>query len=220
MAESLPLQENIVLVGFMGTGKSTIGRLVARKLRFQMVDTDRLVEDRARMAIHDIFARHGEEYFRDRETAVLEMLSTRRRMVVSTGGGIVTQPRNVPLLRQLGWVVRLTADPEAIFDRVSRNQNRPLLKVEDPRETMLKLMAQRQPLYEAVAQFTVDGTVLSAQGVADAICAEARRIFGWREPPPGSDDESTSAPSGFRELPALLHRLLLAPRRLRLSSRR
>lgn len=194
------MRENIVLVGFMGSGKSTIGRLVARKLRFQMVDTDRLVEERARMAVKDIFARHGEAYFRERETAVLDMLTTQRHMVISTGGGIVTQPRNAALLRQLGWVVLLKADPGAIYERVSRNQSRPLLQVEDPRATMLKLMAERQPLYDAVAQFAVDGTVLSAQGVADAVCTGASRVFGWPEPV-ADEAEPSAAPSGFYERP-------------------
>src|SRR5437773_2708700 len=107
--------ENIVFIGFMGSGKSTVGRLVARRLRFQFLDTDALVEERARMTIPEIFKRHGEAHFRERETGVLESLKGARRHVFATGGGIVAVPGNIPLLRSLGMVVLLDADPEEIY---------------------------------------------------------------------------------------------------------
>jgi shikimate kinase len=181
-AQKCPTPENIVLVGFMGSGKSSVGRLLARKLRFQFLDTDRLVEERARMPIPEIFRQHGETYFRERETAVLESLLGKHRHVLATGGGIVTQPRNIELLRQLGLVVLLKADPEEIFRRVSRNKDRPLLQVANPKERVLALMAERQPLYEQAAQFAVDGTALRHEDVAAAIVEEARRFFGWPKP--------------------------------------
>jgi shikimate kinase len=177
----IPL-ENIVLIGFMGSGKSTIGRLVARRLRFQFLDTDRVVAERARMTIPEIFERHGEPHFRERETAVLESLLTVKRHVFATGGGIVTQPRNIPLLRELGLVVLLSADPEEIYRRVSRNAGRPLLQVENPKERVLEMMAERRPLYEAAAQFEVDTTTLRHDEVATLVINEARRVFGWPEP--------------------------------------
>lgn len=177
-----PPQENIVFIGFMGSGKSTVGRIVARKLRFSFLDTDKAVGERARMTIPQIFEQYGEAHFRERETAVLESLVGVTRHVFATGGGIVTQPRNVPILRQLGLVVLLKADPEEIFKRVSRNSERPLLQVENPRTRVFELMAERQPLYEQAAQFQVDSTKLRHEEVARLVIHEACRLFGWREP--------------------------------------
>ena len=91
-------RENIVLVGFMGSGKSTVGRLVAKRLRFRFLDTDQLIVNRAGMPITEIFAQRGEEHFRDLETAALESLENLRQCVISTGGGAVVKERNHPIL--------------------------------------------------------------------------------------------------------------------------
>jgi shikimate kinase len=136
--------ENIILVGFMGSGKSTVGRMLARQLRFRFLDTDKLVEQRARMAIPEIFAQYGEADFRERETAELESLAGLRRHILATGGGIVTVPENIPLLRSLGLVVLLKADPDEIYRRVSRNSERPLLQVEDPRKRVSRSTSARR----------------------------------------------------------------------------
>jgi shikimate kinase len=177
-------RDNIILIGFMGSGKSTVGRLLARRLRFQFLDTDQLVEERARTTIKEIFARpNGEAMFRDRETAALEsLLVATHRHVIATGGGIVTQPRNLPLLRSLGWVVLLQADTEEIYRRVARNHERPLLKVKDPKARVTEMLAQRKPLYEEAAQFVVDSTGMRREDVAECIVTEARKVFGWRVP--------------------------------------
>jgi shikimate kinase len=141
---------------------------------------DILIEERARMSIKDMFAKYGESWFRDRETAALESLAgAARRHVISTGGGIVTQPRNLPLLRQIGWVVLLSAAPEEIYARVARNKDRPLLHVPDPRGRVRELLAERAPMYAAAAQFTVDSTGLRHEDVVATVLAEARRVFGW-----------------------------------------
>lgn len=174
-----PPPSNIVLIGFMGSGKSSVGRMLAKRLRFQFLDTDLLIEERAQMAIKDIFARQGEERFRERETAVLESLEGKKRHVLATGGGIVTQPRNLPLLHRLGWVVLLKADPEELFRRVSRNRDRPLLQVRDPRAKVDEMLAMRQPLYEATSDFQVDSTGMRREDVVELIVAEARKVFGW-----------------------------------------
>jgi len=173
------LPENIVLVGFMGSGKSTVGRMLARQLRFRFLDTDRLVEERERMTITKIFEKHGEAHFRECETAALESLGGLQRHILATGGGIVTVPANIPLLRSLGLVVLLKADPEEIYRRVSRNSERPLLQVEDPRKRVLDLMAARQPLYESAAHFKVDSTRLRHEDVTAKIMDEAHRFFRW-----------------------------------------
>ncbi len=182
MNETAPTQEpteNIVLVGFMGSGKSTVGRMLARQLRFRFLDTDKLVEERAQMKIPEIFAKHGEADFRKRETEALASLSNIKRHILATGGGIVTVPENIPLLRSLGFVVLLMADPDEIYRRVSRNSSRPLLQVEDPRKRVLDLMAMRQPLYESAAHFHVDSTRLRHEDVTAKIMEEAHRFFQW-----------------------------------------
>jgi shikimate kinase len=162
--------ENVVLVGFMGSGKSSVGRLVARTLGGRFVDTDRLVVDRAGCEITEIFAEKGEAHFRLEETRVLRSLLGSQHLVVATGGGIVILPENVAILKKLGPVVWLTASEEMIWERVSRNRKRPLLHTENPRETLRALLAKRTPLYEAVADFSVDTTLLTHAEVAGKIC--------------------------------------------------
>ncbi len=181
-AENHEPPENIVLVGFMGSGKSTVGRMLARQLRFRFLDTDRLVEERERCAIPEIFSQHGEAYFRECETAVLQSLHGVRQRILATGGGIVTVPENLPLLRALGLVVLLKADPEEIYRRVSRNSERPLLQVEDPRRRVMEMMTARQPLYETAAHFQVDSTRLRHEDVTAKIVDEAHRFFHWERP--------------------------------------
>ncbi|MEK0448704.1 MAG: hypothetical protein RL088_972 [Verrucomicrobiota bacterium] len=176
----MPPRENIILIGFMGSGKSTVGRMLARRIRFQFLDTDRLIEERARIPIKAIFERDGEASFRERETATLESLAGIRRHVLATGGGIVTQSRNVPILQRLGWVVQLKADPDELYARVAKSTDRPLLKTENPRERVHTLLAERQPLYDAAAQFTVNSTGLARERVVDMIVQEARAVFGWQ----------------------------------------
>ncbi len=154
----------------MGSGKSSVGRLVARALRSRFVDTDRLVTDRAGREITEIFATDGEASFRDQESRALRGLLGGHGLVVATGGGIVTVAANVPVLKALGLVVWLTASEESIWERVSRNQKRPLLHTENPRETMRALLEKRNPLYEAVAAMKVDTTTLTHAEVAERIC--------------------------------------------------
>jgi shikimate kinase len=169
-----PLTTNLVLIGFMGSGKSSVGRLLATYLGFQFVDTDTLVIQAAGMPIADIFARYGEAAFRDQEAEALSSLAGKRQLIVSTGGGIVTRPSNLPLLRQLGFVVALMADEAVIYERVSRNNKRPLLHTADPRRTISELLASRAPLYGDAAQFSVDTTQKTHSQVADTIIQEAR----------------------------------------------
>lgn len=164
----------------MGSGKSSVGRLIAGRLGFQFVDTDALIVQRAGMEIAQIFAREGEERFRDLETAALESLAHRERCVIATGGGVVLRERNRELLRELGFVVLLTASEEVIFERVSRNTKRPLLQTENPRATVSAMLAARQPAYAAAAQWTLDNSTLSHASTAEAVIAEARRVFAWQ----------------------------------------
>ncbi|EDY18636.1 Shikimate kinase [Chthoniobacter flavus Ellin428] len=173
------MRNNIVFIGFMGSGKTSVGRLVAQRLGFQFVDTDAVVVERAGMQISEIFARHGEPWFRDHETSALSSLSILNRSVISTGGGIVLRPQNRALLQELGFVVWLTASEDVIFERVSRNKKRPLLQTADPRRTVHELLEQRHDLYQGTAQFTVNSTELSHEAAAEAVIAKARKAFSW-----------------------------------------
>jgi shikimate kinase len=165
---------NLVLVGFMGSGKSSVGREIARRWGYRFIDTDTSIRQKYRKSIPDIFASFGEPLFRDEENQVLQDLENTSQAVIATGGGIVLQPRNHPLLRALGVVVWLTASEEAIWERVSRNQNRPLLRTRNPRATISNLMSTRYPLYHSLADITVETSGLTHQEVADHAVAAIR----------------------------------------------
>lgn len=169
--------ENIVLIGFMGSGKSSIGRLIASKLRYRFVDTDQLVVSGTGMEISELFRLHGEAHFRDEERRALESLKNETRHVIATGGGIVTRLENRPALLELGFVVWLSANEDTIFERISRNTKRPLLQTPNPRETIANLLAERMPLYKSVAHFTIDTSTQSHNAIAEAVIAEGRRFF-------------------------------------------
>ena len=170
-------RENIVLIGFMGSGKSSVGRLIASSLDYRFVDTDQMIVHKIGAEISEIFRTQGEAFFRDEERQALELLQQGDRLVIATGGGIVTREANIPLLRKLGFVVWLTAREEIIFDRVSRNTKRPLLQTVNPRETISQLLVQRNPLYEAAAQFAFDTSDFPHGGIAEAIIEAAGRHF-------------------------------------------
>lgn len=162
----------------MGAGKSSVARELARRGARRWVDTDRLVAERAGMTIPDIFSREGEEGFRQRESDALRSLDGSRCLIVATGGGIVTRPENLPLLRALGGVVFLTASEDVLFERVSRTRHRPLLQTADPRATLVDLLARRAPFYAACAHFTLDTSPLDHAGAAEAILSWEREFPG------------------------------------------
>lgn len=176
-----PRARNIVLVGFMATGKTTLGRLVARRAGFRFVDMDKMIEESAGMSIPKIFELEGEEGFRVRESATLRELVGHDRYVIATGGGVVTREKNHPLLRDLGFVVWLHTRKKIIFDRVMRNPHRPLLRTADPYATIKSMVEQRKPLYKAVADLKVKTCDLSQSeavgGILDSACWFFRKHF-------------------------------------------
>lgn len=139
---------NIALIGFMGTGKSTVGRMIADHLRFNFVDTDELIESRTKKSISDIFADEGEACFRKHEQQVVTELAARRRTVISTGGGLGANEANLASLKEHALVVCLWASPEKIWERVRSQTHRPLLKEHDPLAKIRQLLAAREPHYK------------------------------------------------------------------------
>ncbi|SFM63984.1 shikimate kinase [Ectothiorhodospira mobilis] len=154
----IPLAErtNIVLVGPMGAGKSTVGRHLAARLQMPFVDSDRELESRTGVDIPTIFEYEGEEGFRRREAAVLEDLCARCGIVLATGGGAVMRPENREQLQRCGLVVYLRTPVTLQLKRTARDRNRPLLQTEDPRARLEALLEVRDPLYREVAHLIVD----------------------------------------------------------------
>jgi len=172
--------ENLVLIGFMGSGKSSVGRLAAKELGFQFLDTDQIIVERSGRQISEIFASDGEAAFRTLETEVIGSLLHLRRCIISTGGGAILSAHNRSMLRALGFVVCLTASEEVLFERVSRNTKRPLLQTENPKETLSKLIQARTALYFEAAHWTLDTSEISQSAAVEAIATAAREAFAWK----------------------------------------
>lgn len=165
------VSNNIVLIGFMGSGKSAVGRRLARKLHKKFVDTDLEIEKQAGMPIPKIFACYGEVYFRDLESRVIDQVVQQDNQVIATGGGAVMRPDNARALQAAGTVVWLRVGAETAYRRVGRKGDRPLLAGEDPQERIGDLLAQRESLYRELADVVVDTDCLDAGGVVKAILA-------------------------------------------------
>jgi len=161
--------QSIVLIGFMGSGKSSSGKALARKTGLPRFETDEMVETRFGFSVTEIFVRFGEEEFRNAETEALRQLSETVPAIIVTGGGIVLRPENVKRLRALGKVVGLEADEETLFRRISRRATRPLLQTKNPRAALAELLRVRAPLYRAAADVRLDTSRLTHDEVADAI---------------------------------------------------
>ena len=159
----------IVLIGFMGAGKSSVGRTLVRMSGRPRFDTDEMIAARFGLTISEIFEKRGEERFRDAEGEALEELSIETDAIIVTGGGIVLRQTNTARLRELGAVVYLSADEETLFRRISRRPTRPLLQTTDPRATMKELLAARLPLYRAAADVEVDTSGLTHDEVARSV---------------------------------------------------
>ncbi|HEY3863900.1 MAG TPA: shikimate kinase [Verrucomicrobiae bacterium] len=138
---------NLALTGFMGTGKSSIGRMAAEHLRFTFIDTDELIENETGQSVADIFARQGEAAFRKYERDVVEALRTRRDTVIATGGGLAADLSNLASLKSHALVVCLWASPETIWERVRTQSHRPLLQAPDPLGRIREMLEQRGPAY-------------------------------------------------------------------------
>ena len=141
---------NIVLVGFMGSGKTTVGKLLAGKTGMPLLDMDSIIAERAGKSINDIFAQDGEPHFRALERALVRELADTEGHIISTGGGIVLNPANIADFERTGLVVCLLADAPTVLDRVRHDTTRPLL-AGDKETKILQLLESRKPLYESIA---------------------------------------------------------------------
>ncbi|MEW6157961.1 MAG: shikimate kinase [Verrucomicrobiota bacterium] len=165
--------ENIALIGFMGTGKSSVGQMVAGLLHFRFVDTDQMIEERAGKSIARIFAEEGEPRFREYEREVVAHLSTFRQCVIATGGGLAATEGNLDLLKKHALTICLWASPESIWRRVAHQNHRPLLQGPDPLEKIRELMAQRDPHYRK-ADVLINTEMRSPKEVAQQVCLQYR----------------------------------------------
>ncbi len=146
----------IVLVGLPGSGKTTVGKQLARRLKLPFVDSDHVIEDRLGCSIREFFEREGEDRFRDVEQEVIDELSRGQACVLSTGGGAVLRSANRQHLHDRGKVVYLRSTPEDVYRRVRHDRNRPLLLVADPLQRLRDLYDARDPLYRETAHFVID----------------------------------------------------------------
>lgn len=160
--------KNIVLIGFMGTGKTTIAMKLANELGLRYVSTDDLIEKREKRTINEIFTKSGEDYFRDVESAVVCEVAGQDGLVIDTGGGVVIREENLANLKSTGVVICLTADEEAVMERTKKYKHRPLLNVEDPKLKIRTLLAKRAPLY-AKADHCLDTGKLTVRQVVEKI---------------------------------------------------
>ncbi len=140
--------KNIVLTGFMGTGKTAVGKELARLLNMKLIDVDTQIEKSEKMTINEIFKQFGEPRFREIETEMITKLSKDKNSIISTGGGAVLKQENMDILRGNGVIICLTATPETILSRTSNSNDRPLLQVENPLERIKGLLDFRKPFYE------------------------------------------------------------------------
>jgi shikimate kinase len=140
--------KNIILTGFMGTGKTAVGKELAQLLDMKLIDVDTEIEKTEKTTINEIFRQSGEQRFRDKETDMIKAVSRNKNVIISTGGGAVMKKENVDILRENGVIICLTATPETILQRTSPNSNRPLLQVENPFKKIKELLDFRKPYYE------------------------------------------------------------------------
>ncbi len=172
---------HIYLIGFSGTGKTTVAKLVAAHLGWQTYDLDQLIIDRSGMTISEIFAEEGEQGFRDRESAILHELDPNRTAVVATGGGLPLREANRIFMQATGWMICLEGRPELLHTRLHRQRDepgaiRPLLDTDDALEKIRRLKAERQPIY-ALADWTIHTDRLNPF----QITAEVVRAYGILE---------------------------------------
>jgi shikimate kinase len=160
--------QNIALIGFMGTGKSSVGQMIAAHLHFTFLDTDHVIEMRSGKSITQLFSQEGEPAFRDWERRIVQELSQRKKTVISTGGGLPANQENLTSLKSHALIVCLWASPEKIWERVRSQSHRPLLNDPDPLAKIRSLLAAREPFYRQ-ADVLVNTEMRSVREVAQQV---------------------------------------------------
>jgi shikimate kinase len=171
---------NIALIGFMGVGKTSVGRLVAEQLHFEYLDTDDVIQTRTGRTITDIFAKDGEPAFRKMEADLVKELAARINTVISTGGGLPINPDNLACLKTYALVVCLWASPEKIWERVKHQTHRPLLHDPDPQKKIRDLLAVREPFYRQ-ADVLLNTELRSVREVAQQVVYQFRPEASQRQ---------------------------------------
>ena len=168
--------KNIVLLGFMGTGKTTVAKALSKELDRTYVNVDDLIEAREKKSINDIFKDDGEAYFRKVEKDIIKEVSRLSGQVIDAGGGVVMDEENMNTLRETGLLICLWSDPAAVLERTKKYSHRPLLNVDDPEKKISELLEYRRPFYEK-ADFHVDST----SGDVSAVVEKVRKIVEENE---------------------------------------
>lgn len=162
-------QKNIILIGFMGTGKSTISAVLHKLTNMQIAEMDEIIVHREGMSIPDIFSSKGDSYFRSIETALLKELQMQDNLIISCGGGVALRKENVDVMKTNGIVFLLNASPEVIFERIGSDFNRPILNGRRSLEGITQLMQERHPYYEAAADYIISTDSKSTEQIAQEI---------------------------------------------------
>jgi len=162
---------NIALIGFMGTGKTSVGLCLASALRWEFIDTDSLIEQKMGMSIPEIFQQLGEKRFRSEEKMVVEEVADKDNQVISTGGGVVLNKDNITCLHRSSVLICLKADPQIIFKRVGKDSSRPLLAGKDPIKNIIKLLETRESYYQC-ADLYIDTSEITIERTAEKILSE------------------------------------------------
>ncbi len=149
--------KNIILCGFMGCGKSTIGRKLSAKTDMPFIDLDRYIEDKAGITVKEIFEKYGEEKFREMETEACRELSEKEGLIIAAGGGTLTFQRNIDILKKSGRIIYIDVKYEILCERLKRDTRRPLLQVENRNEVIKELLEKRAPIYKKAASVYIDG---------------------------------------------------------------
>ncbi len=169
------MKTNIALIGFMGTGKTAVGKVLAEKLRKKFVELDSLIEQRVGKPIPDIFQQDGEVAFRELELEVTKEVSTGKNLVIACGGGIVLNKINIDRLRENARIVYLTASPGVILKRVANEEGqRPLLEVDNPTLAISEMLSFRKPFYEKAADIKIDTSKLDINAVSEQIISKLK----------------------------------------------
>ena len=171
--------QNIVLVGFMGCGKSTVGREIGIQLNYPLVDTDCLIVDSVGMSVSKIFSKYWEHYFRDLETDLISQIHGKdcTKQIISTGGGLPLREQNRAWLKKLGYVVWLRASADIVLERIGKSTHRPLLNEENPKEKVEMMLAERDPIYADVADLTINTDDLEISETVHGIIESANYHF-------------------------------------------